>query len=64
MSHAAISSLEDLELQPQMISRLKNIGIETISDLAISVPEDLFEHCGISDACTIHLIAGCDYDHT
>jgi DNA repair protein RadA len=47
--NAAISSLEGLELQPQMITRLKSIGIETISDLAISVPQDLFEHCGITD---------------
>src|SRR5581483_3473018 len=49
MSHAAISSLESLELQPEIISRLKNIGIESIFDLAISVPQDLFEHCGITD---------------
>jgi len=49
MSHAAISSLEGLELQPSLITRLKNIGIETISDLVISVPQDLFEHCGITD---------------
>ena len=48
MSHVAISSLESLELQQSLISRLKNIGIESISDLAISVPQ-LFEHCGITD---------------
>lgn len=49
MSHnAAISSLEGLDLQPSLITLL-NIGIETISDLAISVPQDLFEHCGIAD---------------
>ena len=47
--NAAISSLEGLDLQPSLITRLKNIGIETISDLAISVPQDLFEHCGIID---------------
>ena len=46
MSHAAISSLE---LQPQIITRLKNAGIESIFDLAISIPQDLFEQCGISD---------------
>ena len=47
--NAAISSLEGLELQPSLITLLKNIGIETISDLAISVPQDLFERCGITD---------------
>ncbi len=47
--NAAISSLEGLELQPSLITRFKNIGIETVSDLAISVPQDLFEQCGIAD---------------
>jgi len=47
--NAAISSLEGLGLQPSLITRLKNIGIESISDLAISVPQDLFEHCGVTD---------------
>jgi DNA repair protein RadA len=47
--NAAVSRLDGLELQPQIIERLKNIGIESISDLAISVPQDLFEHCGITD---------------
>ena len=47
--NVAISSLEGLELEPSLITLLKNIGIETISDLAISVPQDLFEHCGITD---------------
>jgi DNA repair protein RadA len=47
--NAAISSLDGLDLQPSLTSRLKNIGIETISDLAISVPQDLFQHCGITD---------------
>jgi hypothetical protein len=46
--NAAIPSLESLGLQPAFITRL-NIGIETISDLAISVPQDLFEHCGVTD---------------
>jgi DNA repair protein RadA len=47
--NAAISSLEGLELEPSLIILLKNIGIETVSDLAISVPQDLFEQCGLTD---------------
>jgi DNA repair protein RadA len=47
--NAAISSLEGLELQPQIIERLKNIGIESIFDMAVSVPQDLVQHCGITD---------------
>jgi DNA repair protein RadA len=47
--NAAISSLEDLELQPQIITLLKKAGIESIFDLAISVPQDLFEHCGLTN---------------
>ena len=47
--YAAISSLEGLELEPSLITLLKNIGIQTISDLAISVPQDLSQHCGITD---------------
>ena len=47
--NAAISSLEGLELEPSLITLLKNIGIETVSDLAISVPQDLFEQCGLTD---------------
>jgi DNA repair protein RadA len=49
MSHAAFSSLESLELQPQIITRLKNAGIESVFDLAISIPQELFEQCGIAD---------------
>jgi DNA repair protein RadA len=47
--NAAISSLESLELQSQMITRLKNAGIESVFDLAISIPQDLFEQCGLTD---------------
>jgi DNA repair protein RadA len=47
--NAAISSLEGLELQPSLITRLKDFGIESVSDLAISVPQDLFQHYGITD---------------
>ena len=47
--NAAISSLEDLELEISLITLLKNIGIEIVSDLAISVPQDLFERCGLTD---------------
>jgi DNA repair protein RadA len=47
--NAAISSLESLELEQQIITLLNNIGIETVSDLAISVPQDLFEQCGLTD---------------
>lgn len=35
-------------LTSSLITLLENICIETISDLAISVSQDLFEHCGIT----------------
>jgi DNA repair protein RadA len=39
--NAAELRLEDLEIKPQTIIQLKNAGIESIFDLAISVPHDL-----------------------
>jgi hypothetical protein len=48
VNNTAFSSLEGLELEPQIITRL-NIGIESIFNLAVSVPQNLFEHRGITD---------------
>jgi hypothetical protein len=42
--HAAIS-LEDLEIKPYLITKLKNAGIQSIFDLAVSIPLDLLEYC-------------------
>ena len=39
--NAAELRLEDLDIKPQIITQLKNAGIESILDLAISVPHDL-----------------------
>jgi hypothetical protein len=39
--------LEDLEIKPHLITRLKGAGIESIFDLAISVPYQLIEEGGI-----------------
>jgi hypothetical protein len=41
--NAAESSLEDLEIKPYLITKLKSAGIESIFDLAIAVPHQLFE---------------------
>jgi len=35
--------LEDLEIKPHLITQLKNAGIESIFDLAISLPHDLID---------------------
>jgi DNA repair protein RadA len=35
--------LEDLEIKPHLITRLKGAGIESIFDLAISIPHQLIE---------------------
>jgi hypothetical protein len=43
--NAAESSLEDLEIKPYLITKLRNAGIESIFDLAVSVPLDLLEYC-------------------
>jgi hypothetical protein len=39
--------LEDLEIKPQLITKLKGAGIESIFDLAISIPHQLIEDGGI-----------------
>ena len=41
--NAAELRLEDLEIKPYLISKLKNAGIESIFDLAISLPHDLID---------------------
>jgi DNA repair protein RadA len=45
MSQNAAISLEDLEINPYLITKLKSAGIESIFDLAVSVPLDLLELC-------------------
>ncbi len=35
--------LEDLEIKPDLITRLRGAGIESIFDLAISIPHQLIE---------------------
>src|SRR5437660_12679663 len=39
--------LEDLEIKPQLITKLKGAGIESIFDLAVSIPHQLIEEGGI-----------------
>src|SRR5947209_4966594 len=39
--------LEDLEIKPQLITKLKGAGIESIFDLAISIPHQLIEEGGV-----------------
>ena len=39
--------LEDLEIKPHLINKLKNAGIESIFDLAISIPHQLIEDDGV-----------------
>ena len=41
--NAAELRLEDLEIKPYLITKLKNAGIESIFDLAISLPHDLID---------------------
>ena len=41
--NAAELRLEDLEIKPHLITKLKNAGIESIFDLAISIPHDLID---------------------
>jgi DNA repair protein RadA len=45
--HATKMRLEDLEIKPQLITKLKGAGIESIFDLAISTPHQLIEERGI-----------------
>jgi hypothetical protein len=42
--------LEDLEIKPHWITRLKRVGIESIFDLAVSFPHQLID---IGDALEI-----------
>jgi DNA repair protein RadA len=44
MSHAVELRLEDLEIKPNLITKLRNAGIESIFDLAVSIPHDLNDH--------------------
>src|SRR5437899_2805522 len=39
--------LEDLEIKPHLITKLKGAGIESIFDLSISIPHQLIEVGGI-----------------
>ena len=42
MSRNAVElKLDDLEIKPNLITKLKNAGIESIFDLAVSIPHDL-----------------------
>src|SRR5438093_10630353 len=41
--NAAELRLENLEIKPHLITKLKNAGIESIFDLAISLPHDLID---------------------
>jgi DNA repair protein RadA len=41
--HAAELTLENLEIRPYIITKLKNAGIESIFDLAVSIPHDLMD---------------------
>ena len=44
MSQAAAKvCLEDLDIKPYMITKLKMAGIESVSDLAISIPHQLVD---------------------
>ncbi len=44
--------LEDLEIKPHLITKLKDAGIESIFDLAISIPHQLIEDGSILTGCT------------
>ena len=44
--------LEDLEIKPHLITKLKGAGIESIFDLAISIPHQLIEDGSILTGCT------------
>ena len=47
--------LEDLEIKPYIITRLKGAGIESIFDLAISIPHQLIEDGGILTGADTHV---------
>jgi hypothetical protein len=39
--------LEDLEIKPHLITKLKGAGIDSIFDLAVSIPHQLIEDGGV-----------------
>ena len=43
MSQAAKVRLEDLDIKPYVIAKLKMAGIESVFDLAISIPHQLVD---------------------
>jgi len=47
--------LEDLEIKPDLITRLRGAGIESIFDLAISIPHQLIEEGGILTGADIQV---------
>src|SRR5207244_12786662 len=47
--------LEDLEIKPHLITKLKGAGIESIFDLAISIPHQLIEDGGILTGADTHV---------
>src|SRR5437870_979859 len=47
--------LEDLEIKPHLITKLKGAGIESIFDLAISIPHQLIEDGGILTGADTHI---------
>jgi hypothetical protein len=46
MSQSAKMRLEDLEIKAHLITKLKMAGIESVFDLAISIPHQLIEDGG------------------
>jgi len=51
--------LEDLpEVKPHLITKLKGAGIESIFDLAISIPYQLIEEGGILTGADTHVASG------
>ena len=47
MSHAATEvRLEDLDIKPYMVAKLKMAGIQSVFDLAISIPHQLTDVSG------------------
>ena len=47
--------LEDLEIKPHLITKLKGGGIESVFDLAISIPNQLIEDGGILTGADTHV---------
>jgi hypothetical protein len=46
MSHSVKLRLEDLDIKPFLITKLKMAGIESVFDLAISIPHQLTDISG------------------